>query len=184
MAPCPPPLLRLSSLPPFRPGSRAAFVPLRSGSHLAPYFCGAQEVQDGTSAPPVCEQVPDLVTVLSTSCLLPHFRPQDLLLRLPPRAVLKQVFPCLRLVLAPPAFCAVCVPCPFQVLPCAAVPRSELVIAFGQAFWRSFHPSIRPLALRQLVLLPVFFLLLPRVEWWPRGGRVRSCVSLGAAIES
>jgi len=34
------------------------------------------------------------------------------------------------------------------------------------------------------VLACVFFLLLPRVEWWPRGGRVRSCVFLGATIES
>ena len=66
------------------------------------------------------------MAVLPFPCLLSYFRPQDLLLSLPFPEVLEQMFPRLCPVLAPPAGRAVCVFRPFQVLPSAAVPRSEL----------------------------------------------------------
>jgi len=91
------------------------------------------------------------MAVLPFPCLLSYFRPQDLLLPLPSPAVLEQLFPRLRPVLAPPAGRAVCILRPFQVLPSAAVPRSELVKASRQVLWRSLHHPVWPLVFCQLV---------------------------------
>jgi len=54
-----------------------------SWPHPAPHFHGAQEIQDQLDAPFVCKEVSDRETVLPSSRRLPHFRPQDLLLRFP-----------------------------------------------------------------------------------------------------
>jgi len=53
----------------------------------------AGEVRDRSGAQLIREQVSDLETVLPPSYHFPLLRPQDLLLRLPMRAVLGQVFP-------------------------------------------------------------------------------------------
>jgi len=92
------------------------------------------------------------MAVLPFPCLLPYFRPQDLLLSLPFPSVLEQMFPRLCPVLAPPAGRAVCVFRPLQVLPSAAVPRSELVKASRQVLRRSLHHPVWLLVSCQLVL--------------------------------
>jgi len=116
--------------PPFLTRPRCRFV----WPHPASHPRGAQEAQDRSSAPLVCQQVPDRESILASSRFLSNFCPQGLLLRSPLLAVLEQVLPGLRLVLAPPACRRIRVLCPLQVLCCAAVPRPELVKSFRQSF--------------------------------------------------
>ena len=118
-------------------------------SHLR----AAQKVQDHAGAQSVCEQVPDRQSVLSPSRLLSFLRPPDLLLWLRFLAELEPGSSRLCHVATSSTLCYVCVLHPFEVLPCVAVTRSELVTACCQTFWRALHHSIRPLARGQPVLL-------------------------------
>ena len=133
-----------------------ALAPFRwhcARSHPTSHLRAAQKVQDHAGVQSVCEQVPDRQSVLSPSRLLSCLRSRDLLLWLRFLAVLEPGSSRLCHVATSSTLCYVCVLHPFEVLPCAAVTRSELVKACCQTFWRALHHSIRPLARGQPVLL-------------------------------
>jgi len=88
---------------------------------------GGEEVQYRPPTPLVRQEVPDLSPALPPSGLLPHLRPQYLLLGLPLRTLLEEVLPSLVRVPAPPALWGGSVLRPVEVLPRYAVPCLELV---------------------------------------------------------
>jgi hypothetical protein len=57
----------------------------------SPHIRGGKEVKDRPAAPLIGEKVTDLEPIFSSTRLLPHFRPQDLLLGLPVGAILEKV---------------------------------------------------------------------------------------------
>jgi len=86
------------------------------GWDLPPHICGGEEAQYRLVAPRIGEEVPDVEPVLASPCLPPHLCPQNFLLAFPVRAALKEMFPCLGPVRAPPVSGCVLVSRPLQVL--------------------------------------------------------------------
>ena len=121
----PRPLL-LQLLPYIRHGHHGHRVPsLIWGS--PPNVRGRNEVKHRPTAPLFRQEVSDLPPILLLPSLLRHLRPQNLLLGLPLRTHLEEVFQGLLLVLAPPVLRDVPILSPVEVLSSQAVLRFEVV---------------------------------------------------------
>jgi len=102
------------------------------------WACRLAEVQDRLAAPLVCEQLrylgaisgADRARVLSGLCQDSSL--ESLLLALPLRAVVEEMFAGLGLVLAPPAFGVWPTRRPLEVLACETVPRLQLAKPRGE----------------------------------------------------
>jgi len=109
------PLLALPELPCRRLAPRVGFLFHRR--HYSSHVC-CEKFQCRLTASPIGEEIPDPPPALLPPCLLPHFRPEDLLLPLPLGTFFKEMDPCLQGALAPPALRVRPFLGPMQVLSC------------------------------------------------------------------
>jgi len=134
--------------------SPASYTSLTASSSAAPAF--PHPWWRGSPVPPartlVRQEVPDLPQALPPPSLLPHLRPQYLLLGLPPRALLEEVLPSLVWVPAPPTLQGGRILRPVEVLPGQAVPRLDLVEPRSESLGATSHRAIGLLVLRHAVL--------------------------------
>jgi len=113
------------------------------GRHYLPNVGRREEIENRLATPPVGKELPDPPPALPPPCLLPHFRPEDLMLPLPLRTHLEEVVCRLCWALTPPALGVGAVFGPVQLLSGTAVPPPSAGRVARQARWCSQRPCHR-----------------------------------------